>query len=91
MKQKLIVKYISIIFVIATFMSGLHHHNDLQKHSDCQICTIQNSLTDIDTPSNVNYVTSLFIESQETLTDLKNFQLAQKHLTFSARAPPLFS
>jgi len=91
MKQKLIVRYISIIFVIATFMSGFHHHNDLQKHTDCQICTIQNSLTDIDTPTGVNYVTSLCIESQETLTELKNFQLQQKHLTFSARAPPLFS
>ncbi len=91
MKQKFIVKYISLIFVIAIFMGAFHHHNDMQEHSDCQICTIQNNLIDIDTPNTVSYLTSFSIQSEAVVANLKNFQLQEKILTFSARAPPLFS
>jgi len=91
MKQKLVAKYISIIFIIATFMGTLHYHNDIQEHNDCQICTIQNDLTNVDTPSDVEYVQSDLIQNKAILTSLKNFQQQKNTFTFSARAPPLFS
>jgi len=91
MKQTLIVKYISIIFVIATFMGSLHHHGDLQEHNDCQICTVQNNIIDIDTPNEVTYLSLFRIENEAIVSKLSNSKSQQKYLTFSARAPPLFS
>ena len=72
-------------------MGSMHHHNDMQSHSDCQICTIQNNVTDIDTPSDVNYLVLFSTISEATLSSLENLQTEKKHFTFSARAPPLFS
>jgi hypothetical protein len=91
MKKKLLVKYISIIFMIATFMGSLHHHNDLQEHNNCQICTISHNVANIDTPIDVNYLVLFTIVSEATLASLPNFQIEKQKLTFSARAPPLFS
>jgi len=91
MKQKLIIKYISIIFAFATFMGTFHHHNDLKKHNDCQICTIQNSIADMDTPMDVTYLTLLSLISESTITTLENLQTQKDYRTFSARAPPFYS
>ena len=88
MGQKLIIKYISIIFVIATFMGSLHHHNDMQEYNDCQICTVQNNISDIDTPLDVNYLTIFSVACEATVANLENLQTKKQHLTFSARAPP---
>jgi len=91
MREKLIVRYISIIFIIATFMGSLHHHDDLRTHSDCQICSIQHNVADIDTPIDVSYLTLFSATSEATFVSLENLQTKKQQLTFSARAPPLFS
>jgi hypothetical protein len=90
MKQKLIIKYISIIFIFATFIGSMHHHNDLQEHNDCKICTIQHNIINIDTPTAVCYLTLFTTQSEATVVNLKKFQIQSKHFTFSARAPPHF-
>ena len=91
MKQKLLLRYISIIVILASFMGSIHHHNDLKQHNDCKICTIQHNVSDIDTPIDVNYLTLLSIVSEATLSTLSSFQLEKQDFSFSARAPPLFS
>jgi len=92
MKHKLLINYISIIFVIATFVSSLHHHHgDIQEHNDCQICTVQHNITDIDTPTNVSYLILFSISSEATLNSLKELFVQANNFTFSARAPPSFS
>ena len=91
MKQKLLVKYISIIFVIATFMGSFHHHDDLQEHSNCQICIVSHNVADIDTPTDVSYLTLFSNPSEATLSSLESLQTQHNQLFFSARAPPLFS
>ena len=91
MKQNFVVKYISIIVMLASFMGSFHHHNDLKQHNDCKICTIQHNVTDIDTPADVTYLTLFTIHSEATIARLINFQVEENHFTFSARAPPLFS
>jgi len=91
MKQNFVVKYISIIVILASFMGSFHHHNDLKQHNDCQICTIQHNVTDIDTPADVSYLTLFTIVLEATLASLPNFQIEKQNLTFSARAPPSFS
>jgi len=91
MKKKLIIKYISIIFVIATFVGSLHQHNDFQEHNDCQICTISHNVSDINTPTDINYLTLFTVLSEATLANLPNLQIEKHFFTFSARAPPVFS
>jgi len=91
MKQKLLIRYISIIVILASFMGSFHHHNDLKQHNDCKICTIQQNVTDIDTPVDVSYLTLLTLVSEATLATLPSFQLEKQNFTFSVRAPPLFS
>ena len=91
MKQKFVVKYISIIVILASFMGSLHHHNDLKPHNDCQICTIQHNVTDIDTPIDVSYLTLFSIHSEATISTVANLQQEATYFTSLARAPPLFS
>ena len=90
MKYKFLKKYFSIVFVVATLMGVFHHHNDLKTHADCQICTIQSSIADADTPVETLYLTPLKQISEATLTSLEK-PLQKEHLTpLIARAPPLF-
>ena len=91
MIYKITKKYISIIFLLATFVSTFHHHDDLQIHSDCQICTIQNSIADGDTPIQPHYFTIFAIPSEVTLCKLQNFIVIDTSNRLRARAPPQIS
>ena len=88
MKKYLVRNFFSLIVLVATFMGATHHHNDLQTHSDCQICTISTSVTDIDTPSEVVYLTPLTLQHEATLSQLVSF--TSKHIGSqnNPRAPP---
>lgn len=89
--NKLLAKYLTIVFVIATFMGSLHHHNDFKTHTDCQVCTVQQNITDIDTPSDVSYITLFSLQSESTLILLTTLQTEECYSSFSARAPPLYT
>lgn len=84
-------KYLSIIFIVATLMGVFHHHEDLKQHNDCQICTIQSNLSNIDTPVDVTYLTLLEISSETTITKLTNLISNKIQKTDNARAPPKIS
>ena len=81
-------KYIALIFVLATFMGVLHHHDDFKVHNDCQICTIQSSIADADTPVEVLYFTQLNIASKSTVKIPKTLHSKTLTNTLKARAPP---
>ena len=84
-------KYLSIIFLVATLLGGMHHHNDLKQHSDCKICTIQSSMANADTPVDVVYVSQLDIFHEVIVTQLKNLTTKKVFNPLNARAPPHFS
>ena len=88
MIYKFLRKYISIIFIVATFMGVFHHHNDLKSHNDCPICTLQSSIADADTPTQTPYFTKLNILHDDLI--LKLISLHSKGITnpLHARAPP---
>ena len=90
MKKYLLRNILSIIVLVATLMGVMHHHNDLKSHSDCQICTVSSSVTDIDTPSDVVYLTQLTLLHEATFSQLPYF--TSKHIgSFNnPRAPPTF-
>ena len=89
MKKYLLRNIFSIIVLVATFLGASHHHNDLKSHSDCQICSISSSVTDIDTPSDVVYLTPLTLQHAATLSQLPIF--TSKHIGShnNSRAPPV--
>jgi hypothetical protein len=84
-------KYLSIVFVLATFMGVFHHHDDLKQHNDCQICTIQSSIADADTPVAANYLTKIDTFSEPIFAKLLSLHIAQTQQNFQRRAPPFFS
>jgi len=91
MKNRLLHRYISIIFLLASLLGALHHHNDLQKHSDCQICTIQSNIVDTDTPTETLYLTELLLSSDATITTLSHSITLDKANLYHSRAPPKLS
>ena len=88
MKKYLFRNILSIIVLVSTLMGAMHHHNDLKSHSDCQICTISSSVTDIDTPSDVVYLTPLTLLHEATLTQLPLFTSKHTDSLNNSRAPP---
>lgn len=88
MMYKWLKKYLSIVFVIVTFMGVFHHHKDFQTHENCQICTIQSNLANADTPPIVVYVQSLDIKSQSTISAIFTLNINKLFSTLNARAPP---
>jgi len=84
-------KYLSIIFIVATFVAVFHHHDDLKLHSDCQICTIQSNISNIDTPIDVIYLSHVEQYSEKTPDKLFNLHENQEKSTLQARAPPKIS
>ena len=91
MRNRFIHKYISIIFLLASLMGALHHHSDLQKHNDCQICTIQSNIVDVDTPTETLYLTELLLTSDATITRLPQFFTLHTQIQQHSRAPPKLS
>ena len=84
-------KYLSIIFVLATMLGAVHHHNDLKQHSDCKICTVHSNFVHADTPVDVVYLTQLDIYSESIITKLITLHAKAEKNSLYARAPPFFS
>ena len=84
-------KYFSIVFVLATLLGGMHHHNDLKQHNDCQICTLQSSLSHADTPVDTLYVQEIRLQAQTPVAALSNLVASAAQIALTARAPPSIS
>jgi len=91
MKPKFLSRYFSIIFIIATLMGVFHHHDDLKQHSDCQICTIQNTIANSDIPVEVIYLTKLENLSESIISIPTNLHIKKIQNPLNARAPPKIS
>ncbi len=91
MKYKYLKQYFSIVFLLASLFGALHHHNDLQKHSDCQICTIQSNIVDADTPAETFYLTELSLVSDVIVAQSPEFFTLYTQNQHHSRAPPKLS
>jgi len=69
-------------------MGVLHHHNDFVQHDDCQICTIQSSIADTDTPVEVLYFTRLNIRVKSIAQSPRILHSRTVTNPLKARAPP---
>ena len=84
-------KYLSIVFIVALFAGSFHHHDDIQTHDDCQICTIQSNLLNSDVPNDTIYLSTLDLYSEAIISELVSLHLDTRYKLSHARAPPLFS
>ncbi len=82
---------LSIIFVVATMLSAMHHHNDFKTHSDCQICTLQQNISSGDTPVEPVYLQEISNFSSPVLAELFSLHVSTLQTNLNARAPPFFS
>ena len=81
-------RYFSIVFVLATLLGSMHHHNDLKQHNDCQICTIQSNLSHADTPVDTLYLSDLILQAQTPIKILADLVTNNDQIRLTARAPP---
>jgi len=91
MITKFLNKYLSIIFVLTTFMGGFHHHQDSQTHDNCQICVVQSNIFDMDIPLETVYFTKLDLFTQAVYTNFTTQRTNKEQNTLNARAPPKIS
>lgn len=91
MNFKSLGRFFTIVFMLATFVSVFHHHDDLKVHNDCQICTIQSNIANADTPSENVYLSEIELFSQSVISKLPNQHECQICIPLRARAPPFIS
>ena len=84
-------KYITLIFITATFMGVFHHHNDGQQHNDCKICMVQSSIANADTPVDVLYLSLVESHFESIITHFTNLHTKRVENSLYARAPPHIS
>ncbi len=84
-------KYLSIVYVLASLLGVLHHHDDLKQHQDCQICTIQSTLSHSDTPCDTNYLSEILRISEATQGAFFSPTFVDVHISLQARSPPFSS
>ncbi len=89
--MKWLRKYFSIVFVVATLLSVLHHHDDIEVHNDCQICVVQSNIVNGDIPETVEYFTDLQLKSEAILAFFEDLYSRQNFIKLQARAPPRIS
>ncbi len=91
MIKKWLRKYLAVVFVLASLLGSMHHHNDLKQHNDCQICTIQSSLAHADTPVDTLYIQEITLKAETPAAELTNLVASAAHIALTARAPPFIS
>jgi hypothetical protein len=83
--------YISFIFIIATLLGVMHHHNDLQEHQDCKVCVVQSDIFNADIPVDTIYVQNLFFNKKDYIDFSLSLSNKKTHTYAQVRAPPINS
>ncbi|MFT7860170.1 MAG: hypothetical protein ABXS93_04450 [Sulfurimonas sp.] len=89
--KKFVSKYIGIVLLLATMMGAFHHHHDGKQHNDCQVCTLQSTIFDADTPEDNIYLCDVDIISEAIVVPLFSLHIAQHISNLNSRAPPKIS
>lgn len=89
--KNFVSKYVGIVLLLATMMGAFHHHNDAKQHNDCQICTIQSTVFDADTPQRSIYLSEIENYNEAIVTKLFSLHTIQFNSNINSRAPPKIS
>ena len=84
-------RYFSILYLLATLLGVLHHHDDLKQHSDCKICLVKSTLSHADTPDTTPVLAPVDLLSAPVPDTLSVAVIARIPASLQARAPPKFS
>ncbi|MBU0632879.1 hypothetical protein KKA17_09545 [bacterium] len=79
------------LFIVATLLGAMHHHDDFKSHSDCQVCTLQLNLSSGDIPTEPIYLQELSNYSEKIITEGKSLHVSFLISNVNARAPPFNS
>lgn len=79
---------LGILFIVATLLGAMHHHEDLKSHNDCQVCALQLDLLDGDIPSEPVYLQEISSYSSPIIVQQKILHVTLVPSNTSARAPP---
>ncbi|WP_457594072.1 hypothetical protein [Hydrogenimonas sp.] len=90
MKNGYVGKFFAALLLAATLLGALHHHDDLKKHADCLICTLQSNLASADHAVEAGPVTARHAAAPDASVPQTPQGAVFICLPFS-RAPPLLS
>lgn len=82
---------LSIVFIVATLLGSMHHHDDFKVHNDCQICTLQHNLSNGDIPTQALYLQEIENLSSPIFANLSSLHVSTLQTNLNARAPPFYS
>ena len=81
-------KYFTVIYLLATLLGVLHHHEDLKQHNDCKICLVKSNLSHADTQDDTVFLTAIDFVSEATVGTLFDLITTTEPTFLHARAPP---
>ena len=84
-------KYFTVIYLLATLLGVLHHHNDFKQHNDCKICLVKSNLAHADTPDDTAFLPPVDFISEPALGRHFVIVITARPTSLLARAPPKFS
>lgn len=90
MKSRFIKKFLAVLFLTATFLGAVHHHEDTGIHHDCPIHILNAALVSPDLPreSILDEIKTVY---QIVLLSALEHSAKTVYFSYFGRAPPLFS
>ena len=85
-----LIKSIVIFYLVSSFLSATHFHNDALEHNDCKVCIVHKNLNSADVPTTsiLNLVCDYCYQAILFKATLFQDSLDKG---FNANAPPHFS
>jgi len=88
MNKHFVKVYISIVFLVMTFIGSFHHHDDLAQYDDCQLCVIISHSSCADVPTDTVFLSKVIHILESIPPKYQNLYRFIKITNVHSRAPP---
>ncbi|WP_153015094.1 hypothetical protein [Sulfurovum riftiae] len=90
MKSRFIKKFLASLFLAATFLGAVHHHDDTGIHHDCPIYILNAGIVSPDLPRDT-LLGEIETVYRVLLLPVPSYAEKRVYTTYFGRAPPHFS
>jgi len=90
MKSRFMKKFLASLFLAATFLGAVHHHDDAGIHHDCPIHILNTTLVAPDL-SRETLLDEIKVVYPAVSSPISEYSSHTPYFSYFGRAPPLFS
>jgi len=90
MKSRFMKKFLASLFLAATFLGAVHHHDDAGIHHDCPIHILNTTLVAPDL-SRETLLDEIKVVYPAVSSPILEYSAYTAYFSYFGRAPPLFS